>query len=64
MRVGFRAASDRARGKKLGVSSGQLAGGRSPVDGNFNHGPGTTVLLHTFYIPGRPKPYVVEVRTT
>jgi hypothetical protein len=36
--VGFRAVSHRARDQKLGVSARQLAGGRSPVDGNFNHG--------------------------
>jgi hypothetical protein len=62
--VGFRAASPRARDQKLGVSAHQLASGESPVDGNFNHGPGTMVLLHTFYITGRPKPYIVEVRTS
>ena len=35
-----------------------------PVDGNFNHGPGTTILLPTFYMPDRPNPYISEVRTT
>ncbi len=38
--MGFRAASHRARGKELGVSARQLAGGESPVNGRCNHGPG------------------------
>jgi hypothetical protein len=43
MRVGFRAASYRARGQKPGVSSGQLAGEESPVNGNFDYDPGGIV---------------------
>jgi hypothetical protein len=62
--VGFRAAYNRARGKKLGVPAHKLAGGESPVDGNFNHGPEGIFLAHPKCIPGQPKPYVVEVKIT
>ena len=40
MCVGFRATGDRARGKKPGVSSGQLAGGELTGNGKFDSGPG------------------------
>ena len=58
--MGFRAASSRARGKKLGVSARQLAGGGFPVDGNFNPLSGGIVLLYPCYIGGPPKPYITE----
>ena len=64
MSAGFSAAGSRARGKKLGVSERQLAGGGFPVNGNFNHAPGTTVLVHTFYIGVRSKTYGMMVRAS
>jgi hypothetical protein len=62
--VGFSAASHRARGKKLGVCARQLAGGGFPVNGNFNHAPGTILLPYPSYIGVLPKPYIAKVRTT
>jgi hypothetical protein len=62
--VGFSAAKNRTRGKKLGGSARQIVGGESPVNGNFDYDPGGTVSVHPYYMTGLSKPYVPKVRAT